>query len=297
LFVGGDIAGLGGNVAFFRPVIEYKRFIPVTGFKPNREGRNSIGFRLQGSFISGYGGKVAPPFERFFMGGDTDVRGFDIRAVSPVAFFVERVDFPLTNPDGSIVLKDPNNPRQGGITVPVPVSRIIFPGGDTSMVGNLEYRIPIVGPVTLAPFIDVGLNAIARASQLQINSTQLNTLNTTAFGCPTLDSSLNCVGGVPQAFGKNLKIVGDSNFIPRMSTGVELQVIMPVVNAPFRIYWAYNPFRLNTTTQTPNAITRSMFPPGGAGDYSYQQAISTFALGWQLKEPVKTFRFTVATTF
>ncbi len=297
LFIGGDIAGLGGNVAFFRPVIEFKKFTPVTGLKPNREGRNSIGFRIQGSFISGYRGKVAPPFERFFMGGDTDIRGFDIRAVSPVAFFVERVDFPLTNPDGSIVLKDPNNPRQGGINIPVPVSRIIFPGGDTSLVGNLEYRIPIVGPVTLAPFIDAGLNAISRASQLQINPTQLNTLNTTAFGCPALDVSLNCVGGVPQAFGKNLKIVGDSNFIPRMSTGVELQVIMPVVNAPFRVYWAYNPFRLNTTTDTPNAITRSMFPPGGAGDYSYQQAVSTFALGWKLKEPVKTFRFTVATTF
>ena len=27
------------------------------------------------------------PFDRFYMGGDTDVRGFDIRAISPVAFF------------------------------------------------------------------------------------------------------------------------------------------------------------------------------------------------------------------
>jgi outer membrane protein insertion porin family len=40
-----------------------------------------------------------------------------------------------------------------------------------------------------------------------------------------------------------------------------------------------------------------MFPPGGAGDFSYQQAVSNFAPGWQLKEPIKTFRFTVATTF
>jgi outer membrane protein insertion porin family len=72
---------------------------------------------------------------------------------------------------------------------------------------------------------------------------------------------------------------------------------MPIVNAPFRIYWAYNPFRLDTSTDTPNLITRSMFPAGGAGDFSYQQAVSTYALGWKLKEPKTTFRFTVATTF
>ena len=72
---------------------------------------------------------------------------------------------------------------------------------------------------------------------------------------------------------------------------------MPVVNAPFRIYWAYNPLRLDTSTDTPNLITRSMFPAGGAGDFSYQQAISTYAPGWNLKEPQDHFRFTVATTF
>ncbi|MGZ4836177.1 MAG: outer membrane protein assembly factor BamA, partial [Terriglobales bacterium] len=137
----------------------------------------------------------------------------------------------------------------------------------------------------------------ARPSALQVNSTQLTTLNTTAFGCPALDIAFNCVGGVSQSFSKGLKIVSASNWRPRASTGVELQVIMPVVNAPFRIYWAYNPLRLNTSTETPNLITRSMFPVGGAGDFSYQQAVSTFAPGWKLKEPKTTFRFTVATTF
>jgi outer membrane protein insertion porin family len=102
---------------------------------------------------------------------------------------------------------------------------------------------------------------------------------------------------VSQSFSKGLKIIGASNWRPRASTGIEVQVIMPVVNAPFRVYWAYNPLRLNTFSETPNAITRSMFPPGGAGDFSYQQAVSNFAPGWQLKEPIKTFRFTVATTF
>ena len=297
IFVGGDFAGLGGNVSFVRPVVSFTRWTPMKGLKPNGDGRNTLGIRLQGSFISGYAGHVAPPFERFFMGGDTDIRGFDIRAISPVAFFVERVDFPLSNPDRTPVPKDPNNPRQGAVTVPLPVQRIIFPGGDTSAVANVEYRIPIVGPVTLAPFFDLGFDGIARKGELQINAGQLNTLNTTAFGCPALDVALNCVGGVSQSFNNSLKIVSASNWRPRASTGLELQVIMPVVNAPFRIYWAYNPLRLNTLTDTPNLITRSMFPPGGAGDFSYQQAVSNFAPGWNLKEPKTTFRFTVATTF
>jgi len=297
IFLGGDIAGIGGNVSFFRPIASYTRWTPMKGLKPNADGRNSLGIRIQGSFISGYGGRVVPPFERFFMGGDNDIRGFDIRAVSPVAFFTERVDFPLTNPDGTPVPKDPNNPRRGAVTVPLPVQRIIFPGGDTSVVSNVEYRIPIVGPVTLAPFFDLGFDGVARASSLQINATQLNTLNTTAFGCPALDTAFNCVGGVSQSFSKGLKIVGASNWRPRASTGLELQVIMPVVNAPFRIYWAYNPLRLDTSTDTPSFITRNMFPAGGAGDFSYQQALSNFAPSWKLTEPKKTFRFTVATTF
>jgi outer membrane protein insertion porin family len=69
------------------------------------------------------------------------------------------------------------------------------------------------------------------------------------------------------------------------------------VNAPFRIYYAYNPLRLNEFINTPSQITRSMFPPGSAGDITYQRAIQSFVPGYALKEPKKTFRFTVATTF
>jgi outer membrane protein insertion porin family len=297
IFIGGDIAGLGGNVSYIRPVVDYKRWYPMKGIRFNREGHQALGIHLSSSFITGYGGHVAPPFERFFMGGDTDLRGFDIRSLSPVAFFVERVDFPLTNPDGTAVPKDPNNPRQGNVTVPLPTYRIIFPGGDTQAFANIEYRIPIVGPVTLAPFTDIGFDGIARPSQLQVNSTQLNTLNTTAFGCPILNGDGTCSGGTTMNFNKNIRIVSSSNWQPRISSGLELQVIMPVVNAPFRIYYAYNLLRMDTSTTTPNLITRSMFPAGGAGDYSYRQAIASFAPLWQLKEPQKTFRFTVATTF
>ncbi len=61
-----------------------------------------------------------------------------------------------------------------------------------------------------------------------------------------------------------------------MSTGLELQVIMPVVNAPFRFYYAYNPLRIDETVYSPNPLTRAMFPAGAAGDYTYAQAVSVF---------------------
>jgi len=82
-----------------------------------------------------------------------------------------------------------------------------------------------------------------------------------------------------------------------MSTGLELQVFLPIINQPFRIYWAYNPLRLDTSTTAPVKITRDMFPLGAAGDYTYQLAINAFSPTYVLREPRKTFRFTVATTF
>jgi len=291
LFIGGEFAGLGGNVRYVRPIVEFKYF------RPMNKDRNTLGVRVQGSFMTGWGGQVAPPFQRFYVGGDTDLRGFDVRAVSPVAFLVDKIDFPLLNPDGTTVPKDPTNLRRGNYTVRIPVSRLVFPGGDTSVISNVEYRVPIVGPVTLAAFTDFGLNVITRNSQLRLNPAQLADLNTNPFGCPALDASFNCVGGIPLTFGANLLAVSNTNFVPRMSTGLELQILMPVVNAPFRIYYAFNPLRMNTSTVAPVQFTRDMFPLGGAGDFSYQQALRAFGPTYRLKDPRTTFRFTVSTTF
>lgn len=291
LYVAAEFAGLGGNVRYIKPVAEYKKFIPVN------KGRNTFGFRVLGSWISGYGGQVAPPFDRFYMGGDTDVRGFDIRAISPVAFFPSAITIPLQNPDGTTVPLDPSNPRRGAYGITIPVEQIIFPGGDTNLVNNLEYRIPIVGPVTIAAFVDTGFDLISNQSQLRIAGTQFTTLQTTVFGCPSLTSTFTCAGGSTLPFSAVLKPISGTNYQPRMSTGLELQVIMPVVNAPFRVYYAYNPLRIDETIASPAPITRGMFPAGAAGDFTYAQAISTYQPGYLLREPRKTFRFTVATTF
>jgi outer membrane protein insertion porin family len=297
--VGAELAGLGGTVRSIRPIVQYKKFLPV------QKGRNALGFNIQGSFISGFGGLVAPPFQRSYMGGENDLRGFDIRSVSPVAFLPSAGSITLTDPTGVPVPKDPQNPRAGNVIIPIPIDQITFPGGDLSVVTNLEYRITIYGPVALAPFIDMGIDPIVRKSQLQIASQQYNTVIGTQFGCPVLSQTATantCSPGsklIPPP-SQDLQVLGSTNWRPRMSTGLELQMFLPVINAPFRIYWAYNPLRLDSPANPPIPITRGMFPHGqseGAGNYTFALAKQAFSPSFLLREPRKTFRFTVATTF
>jgi outer membrane protein insertion porin family len=314
LTVGAELAGLGGTVRSIRPILQYKRFVPVQ----NR--RNAVGFNMQASYISGFGGLVAPPFQRAFMGGEYDLRGFDIRSVSPIAFLPNANVITLTNPDGTPVPKNPLNPRQGNWTIPIPVDQIVFPGGDLSISTNIEYRITIAGPVAIAPFMDTGIDPVVRRSQLQIATQQYDQVIGTYFGCPQLDAgfncvicpqgvSTNCVGGsrLNPAPSQDLQVLGLTNWRPRMSTGLELQMFLPVVNAPFRIYWAYNPLRLNEQTTPPIPVSPLMFPGSfdkngnyvltRAGAYTYGLARVTYSPQFLLREPRKTFRFTVATTF
>ena len=39
-----------------------------------------------GTTITGYGGKYVPPYSRTFMGGEQDIRGFEIWGITPIAF-------------------------------------------------------------------------------------------------------------------------------------------------------------------------------------------------------------------
>jgi outer membrane protein insertion porin family len=288
-FLSSEVAGLGGNVKFYRPLMAFTQWKPLYH-------QNTLGVRFQASYISGFGGTEAPPYQRFYMGGENDLRGFDVRTVSPYVFVNTVQNFPLVNPDGTAVPVDPTNPRRGNVTIPLPVNNITLPGGDTQFVSNVEYRVHVVGPVTLAPFADFGMDFVTRDSQLRINSDSLTQLNSTIYGCPAV-VSFQCTGGFPIAISGDLQPVAGTNFVPRMSTGLELQVLLPIVQQPFRIYYAYNPLTLNTLVTSPSPITRSMFPPGAAGDFTFQSALATLAPNFRLQEPKKTFRFTISTTF
>ena len=160
----------------------------------------------------------------------------------------------------------------------IPVNRITFPGGDTKIIGNFQYRIPLFGPVSLAAFADAGINMAWHRNQLELTTQRLTELSNLF---PSSD------------FKRIVDLAGDTNNQWRSSVGLELQVIMPVVNAPFRVYWAYNPLRLNTNIAPAPLIDRALFPNSA----TYNSAIRLYASPRAYSEPASTFRFTVGTTF
>ncbi len=290
------LAGLWGNVRYFTPVVQYKHFIAMKGLRPNPEGRNVLGYRLQLSYIQGYGGDVAPPFARFYSGGDNELRGFDVRAATPYGWVPVRTNITLTNPDGTPVPINPNNYTLGNITIPIPIYRPVSVGGDAKATSTIEYRIPIAGPVQFAFFDDFDLTSVIRQSQLRQSVEGADQLNSPLYGCTAYYNGA-CQGGQSIQFINVIRPIQGTNVVPRMSVGGELSAMLPIVNAPMRLYYAYNTNRLYENVQGESLITRSMFPAGGAGDYTYAEAITAYDSLLHFREPRKTFRLSVSTTF
>jgi len=309
-----QVAGLYGNVRYFTPSLAYKGFFPMHYLTPSASGRNVLGIRAQMSYVQGFGGDVAPPNNRFFSGGENELRGFDIRSATPYGYVPSRATVQLTNPDGSpCVPRDPNHTELNQcINIALPVYGVASIGGDTSFNSNIEYRIPIAGPVTFSFFNDFGIDVAVSKGQLKQSPEGFASLTAPLYGCPVYNNG-SCQGGIPGAlvgFRRDIRPVAGTNFVPRMSTGAEIAVIMPIINAPFRLYYAYNPLRLyerpycndvtlgtNKGSCTAELITRDMFPTGGAGDYTYSEAIQAYGARYLFREPRKTFRLTVSTTF
>jgi len=161
--------------------------------------------------------------------------------------------------------------------------------------GNIEYRIPIVGPVTAALFFDGGTDGIARKSALKLDPTGFTNL-TQQFPGANLQQQLS--------------VAPHSNFRLRGSTGIEFVVQLPIVQAPFRVYYAYNVNRLHEeiVAKTPyidpneinflknafNGIDPTIFPlqiqPQLNNVVNNPGRLLYF-------EPKTTFRFTVSRTF
>jgi outer membrane protein insertion porin family len=307
-----QFSGIGGNLRYFSPFFAYKSFRSMHYLTPNQSGHNVLALRAQIGYIQGFGGDVAPPNNRFYSGGENELRGFDVRAATPYGYVPNRVNVQLTNPDGTCVPRDPNNPQLNQcIQVPIPVYGVASIGGDTQLTTNMEYRIPIAGPVMISFFTDFGLDMVLNKGQLKQSPEGFASLTAPLYGCAVYNNGA-CQGGIPGSevgFQRDIHVVSGTNFVPRMSVGPEISVIMPVVNAPFRLYYAYNPLRMyqrpfcnignSGINQSCSAqlITRDLFPPGGAGDYTYEQTLQAFGARNLFREPRKTFRLTVSTTF
>jgi outer membrane protein insertion porin family len=173
-------SGLGGDVRTYQPSLSYSQFIPVR----RRKSKNPEVFAFRviagtiGSFATGekirnsnslnfIGG--IPRYERYFLGSEQDIRGYDSRSLSPIApfdgFVTTRNVVAATNVSGTPVPIPGLASELAGLGAftgidganTAQISRNFqFIGGDTQILGNFEYRIPIFGPANLAVFADVG---------------------------------------------------------------------------------------------------------------------------------------------
>ncbi|HXH69708.1 MAG TPA: BamA/TamA family outer membrane protein, partial [Pyrinomonadaceae bacterium] len=173
------LSGLGGDVRTYQPSVSYSQFIPVRRKKASSP--EVFAFRLSAGTIGSFATteKVRnnnslnfiggiPRYERYFYGGESDVRGYDFRfgPIAPFdAFVTTRNVVTATNASGTPVPIPGLNNELGqlgtftgvdGVNSAQISRNFQFIGGDTQILGNFEYRIPLFGPVALAAFADVG---------------------------------------------------------------------------------------------------------------------------------------------
>ncbi len=178
------VAGLGGDVRTYQPTISYTQFIPLR--RKRSKNAEVFGFRLLagtvGSFavtdkirnsnsLSFIGG--VPYYERYRLGSEYDIRGYNNRSITPFAptsFFVTSrnvvvannltgTPVPITGLSSDLTTQlsqlgtftgagGANSAQLFSTFTPIPA--------DTQLLGNFEYRIPIFGPVSLAAYADIG---------------------------------------------------------------------------------------------------------------------------------------------
>ncbi len=109
---------LGGDIDLIKPRLELSRFIPTFM-------RQSIGMHLELQYVYPMNNSSVPFWERFYLGGERSIRGYDIYSVGPRTVTGQNI------------------------------------GGEKSVVFNLEYIIPVGGPLYTIFFFDAG-NAYAR---------------------------------------------------------------------------------------------------------------------------------------
>ena len=179
-------AGLGGDVRTIQPTLSLTSFRPVR--RKRSEKPEVFGFRIVAGHVRSFGitPKIAqaqgnslafingvPIYERFFLGDEFTIRGYNVRSIAPIApldVFVTSQNVSVSGtPTGAVVPVGslPDALRQqleaigtfsgpAGANVVQIDRQFRFLGGDTQLLGNFEYRIPIFGPVALAAFADIG---------------------------------------------------------------------------------------------------------------------------------------------
>ncbi|HMS41919.1 MAG TPA: outer membrane protein assembly factor BamA [Pyrinomonadaceae bacterium] len=179
-----SFAGLGGDVRTYQPTISYTSFIPIKNKR--KENPQVFGFRLVAGTVGSYalsdkirnanslsfiGG--VPIYERYYLGSENDIRGYNTRSIGPVAGYDNYIttrNVVIANNIAGAPNSVPNLDSRtraelaqlgtltgfDGANPALISNNFRFIGGDTQLLGNFEYRIPVFGPLTLAAFADIG---------------------------------------------------------------------------------------------------------------------------------------------
>jgi len=268
------LSGLFGDVRTYEPTLEYTQFYPVRNKKS--EYPQVFGFRILlgtvGSFATTEKIKNAnslafvagvPIYERFFLGDEFTIRGYNVRSISPVT----PLDNYITSRNVVVAVNNAGTPQPvpglpanlaaigtftgaAGTNVAA-LSRVYTAtGGDTQFLGNFEYRIPILGrTVQWAFYADVGNAFNLRSNTPQQYSTEFladdTFLSTLGFiRCPrelsgiaavTLTSLAACNNFTNLALSPNLGFIArDNRLITRgeYDTALRLGPVDPLTGLP-----------------------------------------------------------------
>ena len=268
-------------------------------YHPMHHRRNVLALRVQGATINGFSGREVPPNNRFYLGGEQDVRGYEFYTISPFVFI------PYST-STQVQFYNPERLNQSGQptleTLPVNVLEYVptRPGGDLQGVFNAEYRIPLVKSyVTMSIFNDLGLDGTMRHVQIDPSATAL------------LQDQYPNADFPNTRIGTDLPIAHGTNFRPHTSAGIEFDFQIPIIQAPFRIYYAFNYLRLNETIIPPDGAfyvppaERQALQQLGVYDTQIVPALQNFLLETRssqtippgLLEQRSSLRFAVSRTF
>ena len=141
MFAGGP---LGGTVNYYRPSLEAIVYLPV--------GRKmSLGMRAEAALIQQYGDtQVLPLYQRYFLGGETQIRGYQIRSVGPID-------------------------SQGRVL-----------GGNKFGLFNAEYYFDVFGPLRALLFFDAG-QAFLEGQSIDVSEFRISTGAELRFIMPVLN--------------------------------------------------------------------------------------------------------------
>lgn len=204
------LAGLGGDVRTYQPTLEFTQFYAMRNKKS--EHPEVFGFRILAGTVGSFATTATvqnanslafvagvPIYERFFLGDEFTIRGYNVRSISPVTpldtYITSRNVVLATNPAGTPTVVPglpPSLANIGLFTGPTGSNVAQLPraytatGGDTQYLGNFEYRIPVFGStVSAALFVDVGASFNLRSKGGQSYSSEFLAdqpfLNTVGF--------------------------------------------------------------------------------------------------------------------